>query len=166
MSDLAVVYDDQQEDRQDEMLSVLSLTLGGGLFAIETAQVLEVLDDTPLVMVPNSRPFVRGLLNMRGKVVPVVDLQRLLGMPHGGTVADPLERRIVVLTLMAHGEQALVGVLADRVHQVTSLSQTETETIPSVGVGWDVSLIKTIGKDHGAFIIVLDMEKIILPLVA
>ncbi|SIT21293.1 chemotaxis protein CheW, partial [Insolitispirillum peregrinum] len=133
MSTLAII-DDEQEDRQDEMLSVLSLTLAGGLFAIETAQVLEVLDDTPLVVVPNSRPFVRGLLNMRGKVVPVVDLQRLLGMPHGGTVADPLERRIVVLTLMAHGEQALVGVLADRVHQVTSLSQTETETIPSVGV--------------------------------
>ncbi|MFC7455508.1 chemotaxis protein CheW, partial [Insolitispirillum peregrinum] len=128
-------------------------------------QVLEVLDDTPLVVVPNSRPFVRGLLNMRGKVVPVVDLQRLLGMPQATAMPEhDLDRRIIVLTLIAHGEQALVGVLADRVHQVTSLSQTETETIPSVGVGWDVSLIKTIGKDHGAFIIVLDMEKIILPL--
>jgi purine-binding chemotaxis protein CheW len=152
------------DDEGGDLIQVLSLVFGGTSFAVETDLVLEVLDEIPLVHVPNSKPHVKGLINMRGKVIPVVDLQVLLGMTTKDSESSSADRRIVVLTLPSEGEQVLAGAIADRVHKVLALDKSKTQSIPTVGVEWNSSFIKYIGKNDDEFIIVLDIEKVFAPL--
>lgn len=164
MSDTALLEGPVQRD-EGSLVQALLLVLGGSTFAVETDRVLEVLDDILLVTVPNCQPHVRGLINMRGKVVPVVDLQILLGALRQKRHGDAQDRRIIVLTLpLTDGDTAMVGVLADKVHQVIPLDQKTTETIPSIGMDWDSTCIKYISKHNGDFIIALDVDKIFTPL--
>lgn len=142
-------------------LQVLSLALGTDAFALETSRVLEVLDLVPVATVPNSRDFVRGLINVRGKVVPVVDLKIHLGMKRATvSLHDAQDARIVVLAVELAGEETLIGILADKVFQVMEIDAASLEEAPSVGIGWRSEYIRSIGKTGDDFIVVLDIEKI------
>lgn len=142
----------------DTALQVLSLALAGDVFAVETASVLTVLDVVPLAAVPNCRPFIKGLINVRGKVVPVVDLKIRLGIK--AETETTQDSRIVVLSLDLGGEDSLVGILADQVYEVMELAPSTMEDTPPVGIGWRAEFIKSIGKSADGFIVLLDIERI------
>ena len=138
-------------------LQVLTLGLGGEIFAIETERVREVLDLVPITRIPNSRPFIKGLINVRGKVITVTDLRVKFGMPPAATTPDT---RIVVTEVLVAGEPTLVGALADRVYEATELPAALMEDVPKLGMRWRAEFIRAIGKRGADFVIIADIDQV------
>lgn len=141
----------------DRALEVVTLGLQGEIFALEATQVREILDLVPITEVPGSQPFVNGLINVRGKVVPLADLRLKFGMPPAASTVDS---RIVVIEIPVDGDPTTVGVRADKVYEVTELAPSALEETPRLGMIWPPEFIRCIGKRGADFIVVLDVERI------
>lgn len=139
-------------------LEVLTLALDGEIFAVEAEIVREILDQVPITEVPNARPFVGGLINVRGKVVPLVDLRVKFGMERRAATIDT---RIVVIEVDLDGESTILGILADKVYEVTEIAAEALEDTPRIGMRWRSEFIRCIGKRNADFIIVLDIDRVI-----
>ena len=111
----------------NQALEVLTLDLEGETFAVEAAYVREILDLVAITEVPHSQPFVAGLINVRGKVVPLADLRIKFGMEQKPPTVDT---RIVVIELELQGEPLTVGIRADKVHEVTEVSAAALQETP------------------------------------
>jgi len=142
----------------DDPREVLVLELQGEIFAIDAQRVREILDVVPITAVPGARPYVDGLINVRGKVVPLADLRLKFGMPK---TTPTIETRIVVVETNVDGEETAVGLLADRVREVTELAAASIEETPRIGLRWRSEFIAGIGKRGADFIVLLDLEQIL-----
>ena len=138
-------------------MRALTLRLHDELFAIEAGSVREILDVGPITSVPNASPFAAGLINVRGRVVPLADLRVAFGM-HRAEAG--LDTRIVVVEIDIEGELAIVGILADKVHEVTDIEAAAIEEAPKVGMRWRADYVRGIGKRNGDFLIIPDLERI------
>jgi purine-binding chemotaxis protein CheW len=138
-------------------MKALTLRLQDELFAIEAESVREILDLVPITEVPNAPPFVGGLINVRGRVVPLADLRVMFGMDRPPPDKDT---RIVVIEIDIDGEPTVAGVLADKVHDVTDIEAAAIQDAPRVGMRWRPEFIRGIGKRNGGFIIIPDLERI------
>ncbi|MGQ9370638.1 chemotaxis protein CheW [Azospirillum sp. A39] len=139
-------------------LEVLTLSLGGETFALEAASVREILDLVPVTEVPNARPFVGGLINVRGKVVPLADLRLLFDM---APAPPTIDTRIVVVEADLGGDATLVGILADKVHEVTEIAAAALAETPRIGMRWRPEYIRGIGKHGDSFVVVLNLERVL-----
>lgn len=147
----------------ERALEVLTLDLGSETCAIEAGCVREILDLVPVTEVPESQPFVNGLINVRGKVVPLADLRLVFGMDPAPPTVDT---RIVVVEIDIGGEPMTVGLRADKVHEVTGLAAADLAETPRIGMRWSPELVRCIGKRRGDFVIVLDIGRIFARAVA
>ncbi|PTW45624.1 chemotaxis protein CheW [Rhodovulum sp. BSW8] len=138
-------------------MRALTVGLQGEVFALPAETVSEILDMVPVTEVPNARAFVNGVINVRGKVVPLADLRVMFGMERTPPDADT---RIVVTEIDLDGEPALVGIIADKVHDVTEISDASVEEAPKVGMRWPAEFVRGIGKHGDDFIIIPDMGRI------
>ena len=138
-------------------LEVVTLGLQGEIFALEATHVREILDLAPITEVPNGPPFVSGLINVRGKVVPLADLRLKFGMEQ---TAPTIDTRIVVIEIDLDGDPTTVGILADKVYEVTEVAGAALEETPRIGMKWRPDFIRCIGKRGTDFIVVLDIERI------
>ena len=140
-----------------EPMRALTLRLDDELFAIKAESVREILDLVPVTEVPNASPFAAGLINVRGRVVPLTNLKVAFGMPEAEANQDT---RIVVIEIDIAGEPTVVGVLADKVHDVTDIEAAAIQDAPRVGMRWRPDYVRGIGKRRGDFIIIPDMQRI------
>jgi len=138
-------------------LQVVTLGLRGEIFAIESDRVHEVLDPVPITRIPNSRPFIKGLINVRGKVVTVTDLRTKFGMSPSAFTPDT---RIVVIEVRVDDDPILIGALADRVYEVTEVAAAAMEDAPRIGMSWRPEFIRAIGKRGDDFIIIADIDQV------
>ena len=138
-------------------MKALTLRLQDELFAVEAESVREILDLVPITEVPNAPPFVGGLINVRGRVVPLADLRVMFGMDRPEPDQDT---RIVVMEIDIDGEPTVAGILADKVHDVTDIEAASIEEAPKVGMRWRPEFIRGIGKRNGGFIIIPDLARI------
>jgi purine-binding chemotaxis protein CheW len=138
-------------------LVVLALELQGESFAIETSHVREILDPVPITAVPGADPGVNGLINVRGRVVPLADPRLMFGMPRLETGTDA---RIVVIEVEIDGDPTTVAIRADKVNAVTDLAAESLEATPRIGLRWEPEYIRCMGKRDDGFIAVLDMGRI------
>jgi purine-binding chemotaxis protein CheW len=141
----------------DKALEVLTLDLQGEIFALEAGQVREILDYVHVTEVPGSQPFVNGLINVRGKVVPLADLRIKFGMELKDATVDT---RIVVIEIDIDGVPSIIGIRADKVHEVTELLPSALEETPKLGMKWRPEFIRCIGKRGSDFIVVPNIERI------
>ncbi|HET9619979.1 MAG TPA: chemotaxis protein CheW [Kofleriaceae bacterium] len=139
------------------LTSYITFKLGDELFAIDVARVREVLDLTEITRVPTSPPYMRGVVNVRGSAIPVVDLRYKFGLP---PTPDTVNTRIVVLELELDGEVAVVGGLADSVHEVLELERSQIREPPRIAMRWRADMIEGLGKKGEQFIIVLDIARV------
>jgi purine-binding chemotaxis protein CheW len=137
--------------------SYLTFKLGDELFATDVARVREVLDLSEITRVPTAPPYMRGVVNVRGSAIPVVDLRLKFGLP---PTADTVHTRIVVLELELDGEITVVGGLADAVHEVLELDRAEIREPPRIAMRWRADMIEGLGKKAEQFIIVLDIARV------
>jgi chemotaxis signal transduction protein len=105
----------------------ITFRLGNELFAVDVASVREVLDLTQITHVPTAPPYMRGVVNVRGSAIPVVDLRQKFGLP---VANDTSIHRILVLELSIDGEQAVLGGIADSVHEVIELEPARSPRRP------------------------------------
>ena len=138
-------------------MKALTLRLDDEVFAIEAERVREILDLVPITEVPNAAAFVGGLINVRGRVVPLADLRVVFGMSRP---ADSEDTRIVVLETEINDEPTVVGIVADKVHEVTEIEAASVEAPPRVGMRWRPEYVAGIGKRGGDFIIIPDLARI------
>lgn len=135
----------------------LTFKLGDELFAINVTQVREVLDLSEITRVPTAPEYMRGVVNVRGSAIPVVDLRLKFGLPRA---ADTVNTRIVVLELTLDGEPTVLGGIADSVHEVIELDGTQINPPPSIAMRWRSGFIQGMGKRGDEFIIILDIAAV------
>jgi purine-binding chemotaxis protein CheW len=136
---------------------VLMLGLAGEVFALDARLIREILDPVAVTRVPGAKHFVSSVLNVRGKVIPLADLRQRFGMAPAATTADT---RIIVIETDISGEPTTVGIIADKVHEVTELDHASLQAPPPVGMRWQPEFIAAIGKWKGDFIVVPNLERI------
>jgi purine-binding chemotaxis protein CheW len=141
----------------NETAQYITFKLGDELFAINVAQVREVLELPLITKVPTAPDYMRGVVNVRGKSIPVVDLRLKFGLP---STADTVNSRIVVLELELDGETTVVGGIADSVHEVIELEADQINPPPRIAMRWRTELIQGMGKRGEEFIIILDINRV------
>jgi purine-binding chemotaxis protein CheW len=140
-----------------QALQVLTFDLQGETFALDAGLVREVIDLSTETRVPGAAPFVDAVINFRGRVIPLADLRMAFGMTQG---AQTVDSRIVVIEFELNGNPTLVGLRADKVHEVTLLPLADTEGPPSVGLRWRADFIRCLAKRDGELIVVPDLAQI------
>jgi purine-binding chemotaxis protein CheW len=145
-------------ERQSGAMQVVMIGLGEEKFALDAGLVREIIDPVPVTRVAGARAFVPSVINVRGNVIPLADLRIRFGMPQ---LDDTADTRIVVIELELDGEPVLVGVTADKVYEVTEISQTDVQQTPRVGMHWKPEFIRFIAKWREEFVIVPNMERIL-----
>lgn len=136
----------------------VTLGIDGEVFAVAVEQVEEILDLRPISHVPNAPACLLGMIDMRGRTVPVIDLRVKLGLPP----APPTpQTRIVVLDVTAGGRSLGLGLVADRVFEVAELDGGTLEAPPDIGLRWRSDYIRGVGRRGSALVIVLDLERLI-----
>jgi purine-binding chemotaxis protein CheW len=138
-------------------MNALTLRMQDEMFAIEAGSVREILDLVQITEVPNAPAFVTGLINVRGRVVPLADLRVMFDMDRPPPDQDT---RIVVIEIEIDGETTVAGILADKVYDVTDIEAAAIQEAPKVGMRWRPEFVKGIGKRNGNFIVIPDLGRI------
>lgn len=136
----------------------LTFMLGGEAFAIGILHVKEILEYGSVTTVPMMPSFVRGVINLRGAVVPVIDLAvRFARAP------SPVTRRtcIVIVEIESQGERHNIGITVDMVNEVLDIPRAEVEPPPAFGAKIRADFIGGMGKVNGKFVIILDAGKVL-----
>ncbi|WP_267239318.1 chemotaxis protein CheW [Paludibaculum fermentans] len=135
----------------------MTFKLGNELFAIDVAQVREVLEVCQVTKVPTAPAYMRGVVNVRGQATPVVDMRLRFGLP---PQADTVHTRIIVMELELAGQPAVLGGIADSVHEVIELDGSNTVPAPRIAMQWRSEFIRGMGKRGEDFIIILDVNAV------
>ena len=135
----------------------LTFKLGDETFALDVAEVREILDFTSVTKVPRTPPFMRGVINLRGSVVPVMDLRLKFAM---SATEQTVNSCIIVVEMTMEGDQVVIGVLADAVQEVIDMEPEQIEPAPRIGTKLNMDFILGMGKHNGAFMMILDIDKI------
>lgn len=148
----------------EESSSFMALTfdLDGERFAISVKNVQEVIDPLDMTMVPNADPFAPGLINVRGAVVPVLNLQHRLGVKESERTADT---RFVVIEAIIDEDRTNFAIVADSVHEVFEVEESKIHPAPALGMKWPFEYIIGIAQRDDCMVIFLDTEVIFKPIV-
>lgn len=142
---------------ETETNQYLTFTLDQEQYAADVGKVREVLELLPLTKLPQMPDYMKGVINIRGSVVPVVDLRRKFGMSE---VSETVDTSIIVMDV-GDGERRLtVGCLADSVEEVIDIPPDTIEPAPSFGTAVDTHFIDGIAKREEQFIILLDIDRV------
>ncbi len=141
-----------------ELNQYLTFTLSDELFAIDIAWVKEILDDTNITAIPMLPECIRGVINVRGKAVPVVDLRLSFNMSRTEMTVNTC---VIICELDLDSENMAVGFLADSVQEVVELRPDQIDPPPRMGTRIDARCIKGMGKRDAHFIIILDMHQVL-----
>jgi purine-binding chemotaxis protein CheW len=135
----------------------LTFKLGEETFALDVAEVREILDFTTVTKVPRTPTFMRGVINLRGSVVPVMDLRLKFGM---SATQQTVNSCIIVVEMTLEGDNFVIGVLADAVQEVIDLEPEQIEPPPRIGTKLKTEFILGMGKHNGGFMMILDIDRI------
>ena len=141
-----------------ETTQYLSFNLGDEVFALDISKVREVLEFTSVTKVPQTPDFMRGVINLRGGVVPVIDMKLKFGM---GETEKAINTCVIITEVeLDDGELTVLGALADSVQEVFDLHAEDIEPAPKLGTQLNTEFLKGMGKKDGEFVLLLDIDKV------
>jgi purine-binding chemotaxis protein CheW len=140
-----------------ETTQYLTFKLDEEVFALDIAKVREVLDFTNITKVPRTPEFMRGVINLRGNVVPVVDMRLKFGMTKTERTVNTC---IIITEISLDGDTTVLGALADSVQEVIELEPGQIEPAPRIGTRLRTEFIRGMGKRDEQFVIILDVDRI------
>ncbi|MFA7405645.1 MAG: chemotaxis protein CheW [Pelobacteraceae bacterium] len=140
-----------------ETTQYLTFKLDEEVFALDVAKVREILEYTTVTKVPRTPDFMRGVINLRGSVVPVIDLRLKFGMT---ATEQTVNTCIIVAEVGMEGETILLGALADSVQEVDEMEPGQIEAAPHIGTRLNTDFIRGMGKQDGNFVMILDIDKV------
>lgn len=135
----------------------LTFTLADEVFAVDVARVREILEITNITKVPQTPEFMRGVINLRGSVVPVIDLRLKFGMSETERTVNTC---IIVVEVVMDGETIVLGSLADSVQEVIEMEPDQIEAAPHIGTHLNTDFIRGMGKHDGHFVMILDIDEV------
>ena len=151
----AVTGDTAHDEQQRQYLTFM---LNGEVFAIGILSIKEIIEYGNLTEVPRMPDFIRGVINLRGAVVPVIDL----GSRFGKQPSSVSRRTCIVIIEIEHeNEPQVVGVMVDAVNEVLDIAPAEIEPAPSFGAKIRADFIRGMGKVDGKFVIILDVDHVL-----
>lgn len=158
MSALVNVAEQPAADAPQDQLQYLTFMLGGEVFAIGILAIKEIIEYGNLTEVPMMPDYIRGVINLRGSVVPVVDLSARFGRK-----STELTRRtcIVIIEVATGEEKQVVGVVVDAVNEVLEIPPEEIEAPPAFGARIRTDFIRGMGKVNGRFVIILNVGNVL-----
>lgn len=135
----------------------VTFTLNEEQYAVAVRKVREVLEYTRITKLPRTADFMKGIINLRGAGVPVIDLRLKFGLEE-----TPIckETAIIVLDVDSRDGPVVVGILADSVHEVVEIASDKVEPAPRFGTSLSSEFIQGVGKSDAGFIIILDIDHI------
>ncbi len=140
-----------------ETKQYLAYNLGEEIFAVDVLKVREVLESQEITKVPRAPDFMKGIINVRGVVVPVINMHIKFGMEETEKTVNTC---VILLEVEFDGETTVLGAQADAVREVIDLEPDQIEPAPKIGSKWKTEFIKGIGKRNEEFIILLDIDRI------
>ncbi len=135
----------------------LAFKLEDEVFAFDISKVREVLEFDTLTKVPQTPKMMKGVINLRGNVVPVIDMRIKFGM---GETEKTVNTVIIIIEIDLDSESTMIGALVDSVNEVMDLDTEHIEPPPKIGTKLNTEFIRGMGKQGGQFIIILDIERI------
>jgi purine-binding chemotaxis protein CheW len=135
----------------------LTFRLDRELYAVDIAKVREVLEFSTVTKVPRTPDFMRGVINLRGNVVPVVDMRLKLGLAQTERTVDTC---VVIAEVLVDGERTVLGALVDSVQEVLELDGSRVAPPPRIGTRIDTGAIHGMGKRDEEFVIILDIDRV------
>jgi purine-binding chemotaxis protein CheW len=140
-----------------EMNQFLAFNLENEVFAFDISKVREVLEFDTVTKVPQTPDMMKGVINLRGSVVPVIDMRVKFGM---GETEKTVNTVIIIIEVNLEGTSTMIGALVDSVQEVMDLDSEHIEPPPKIGIKLNTDFIRGMGKQDGQFMIILDIEKI------
>jgi purine-binding chemotaxis protein CheW len=140
----------------DGSAQYLTFTLGDEVFAMDIRTVREIIQHGPMTTVPLMPAFVRGVINLRGAVVPVIDLQARFGRPAARVGKKTC---IVIFDALRDGERVELGLMVDAVSEVIEIAAAAIEPPPNFGAAVRRDFIRGMGKVASRFVIILDPDR-------
>jgi len=138
-------------------MQFVTLGIDREVFGVPVSAVLEILEMRPMFRLPEAPPYLAGLIDVRGRGVPAIDLRVKLGLP---AVAASENTRILVLEAMIGERPVVLGLIADRVIEVISLNLEEVEPTPEIGLRWRSDYISGIGRRNDGFVIIFNLPNL------
>ena len=129
-------------------------------YGLEILKVREIIGMMAITSLPRTPPFVRGVINLRGKVIPVIDLRKKFDME---TTGDTDMTCIIVVEVVSKSSSIQIGILVDSVSEVLDIRGEDIEDAPSFGTNIDTAFILGMAKAKGAVKILLNIEKVLSP---
>ena len=145
---------------ENTILQYLTFGLGKEVFALETGCVREVIELVPVTRIPKTPPFMRGVINLRGHAVPVVDLRIKFELPQ---VEDTVNTCIIIVDVEIEGEKCHMGAIVDSVLEVFEMANDQITPPPRMGTAIRPDFIRGMGKQGDEFIMILDIGKVFSP---
>lgn len=149
---------DKRSEQEQEAHQYLTFMLGTEVFAIGILHIKEIIEYGKLTTVPMMPDFIRGVINLRGAVVPVIDLSRRFG-----GVRSQISRRSCIIILELHSDegQHVIGVVVDAVNEVLDIQDAEIEAAPAFGTSVRSDFIAGMGRIQESFVIILDVNNVL-----
>lgn len=137
--------------------SYLSFQLGDEIYAADVSKVLEILELRPITKVPKAPTYMKGVINLRGSVLPVLDTRIKFGL---SAKEDTVDTCIVVLQVNLDGDPITLGAMVDSVEEVLELTDKEIEMPPSIGSKFNPDYLKGMYRNEDHFIMILDVDMV------
>ena len=138
----------------------VTFTLMGEEYALQIQHVREIIECEPVTAIPSMPPVVRGVMNLRGNVVPVIDLPVKFGLPETGLGAGTY---VVVVDLLWNGESARLGLLTRELGRVVDVTDDQIKPVPDFGTRVQSEYLRGIAQIDGRFVLFLDTERLLSP---
>ena len=136
----------------------LTFRLGAETYGVAIQFVREILGLTAITTVPNTPKFIKGVTNLRGKIIPLIDLRVKLGMEASDSTRETC---IVVVEVPGVAERILIGVIVDGVKEVLNVAESELEAVPSFGIRVNTSFLLGLANAKAGLSLLLDIERVL-----
>ncbi|MDR1242937.1 MAG: chemotaxis protein CheW [Deltaproteobacteria bacterium] len=145
---------DKVQKKDDELIQLVTFSIGEEEFGVDILKVQEIIRTMEITKVPRAQAFVEGVINLRGKVIPIIDLRRRFGL---NSKAHDKHTRIIVIEI----NNMIVGFVVDSVSEVLRIPSGTVEPPPPVVAGMDSEYINGVGKLQDRLLILLDLDKLL-----
>jgi purine-binding chemotaxis protein CheW len=144
-------------NKDQEINTFLSFKLGEEVFAINVFKVINILEMNHITRIPQAPEYMKGVINLRGTVLPVIDLRLKFGLSEKDITVDT---SIIVLSIEVTGEPVLIGILVDAVKEVLELKSSDIAPSPTLGTKYNSGFVEGMWRIDEKFIMILDIDKV------
>ena len=142
---------------KETILEVLAFTLGREEYGVDILKVQEIRGHDPVTRIANAPDFIKGVVNLRGVIVPIVDLRLRFGMPISTTAANDAANVVIVLNIAGR----IIGMVVDGVSDVVRLGDDDIRPAPQMGSAFDADFLRGLGTIDERMLILLDIERLL-----